>query len=1065
MAWTLAIAGAPRSMRFEHLNVGVGLMTMTQDRQGFMWFGGEGGLRRYDGYRLTAYKNIPGDERSLDGDYVRALHVDARNRLWVGTYGGLHLFDSAAGNFTRLRPVQAPELAVLNSDVRAIVDDGHGALWVATQQGLQHFDPATGHFSVMRHEPTRDGSISNDKVNALARDAAGNLWIGTDSGIDRLKPGQKQVDHFDMNATGPADPKHAVVRTMFIDHTQTLWIGTLAGLEAWRLTADGPQRRRFGPAEGLERTWFTMLYEDRNGNVWGGTRSEGLLRWDPGSNRFVSYRNRPNDAGSLADNHVEAIHHDATGTLWIGTWANGASRVDLASGGFSTIAQLPGDPDSLKSNKVTAIAGAPDRRLWLSTNGGGLHLLDPASGRVLAPPIRTSGAGAVDLATVRHLTVDRQGLLRVNTNAGYGVIDVASGQSRLRRSRAGDPLNEVVNKLLVDSTDAMWVATGDGLHRLDPATDQFRSFRHDPADPSSLADNFVYSALEDRDGQLWVGTIAGLDRLDRRSGRFQHFRFDAADPGSISHDWVTCLFLDSKGVFWAGTAAGLNKMEKRPDGSVRFKRFPTVSSVDAILEDADGTMWVSTDGGISHFSPATGAFMDYTVRDGMTAGGFYISSAFADQRGNFYFGGAHGLTAFRSAEIRSNPTAPPVHITDFQVFNQSLHPGTAPIQDVKALTLSYKESVFSIEFSALHYADPQRNRFAYQLQGFDKNWVSTDASKRFATYTNLDPGSYVFRVKAANKDGVWNDAGATPAITITPPYWKTWWFRGAIAALLIGSGWATYRRRIRSLTHQRTVLEAQVSSRTAQVEDQKRQLEQKALELEAAYRALEQTSVTDPLTGLFNRRYLDQRLDADIALVIRRYEQWLKEGAQGRPEAADILFFMIDLDHFKAVNDTYGHAAGDQVLVQVRERLQEVSRDSDYLIRWGGEEFLMIARGTTRDHAPALAERIRLAMASRPFELPGGVLLEKTCSIGFASFPFLPDKPHLLSWSEVVEVADKGLYIAKHGGRNAWVGLRGTSRMSDQVTAAELVEHTNRALETGVLTMASSGRQGNCATE
>jgi diguanylate cyclase (GGDEF)-like protein len=1035
-------------------------MVITQDRQGFMWFGGEGGLTRYDGYRFTSYKNIPGNVRSLDGDYVRALHVDAQNRLWVGTYGGLHLYQPGSDDFIRLRPDEAGALAVPNSDVRAIIDDGRGGLWLGTQHGLQHLDPATGKFSVMHHDPGRPDSLGNDKVNALARDGAGALWIGTETGLDRLTPGAVAFEHYPLHAGRPLDPKHEAVRALSVDRAQNLWIGTMAGLEAWKLGAKDPVRRRFGPAEGAGNAWFTSLYEDREGNLWAATRNDGLWRWDPARQRFAAYRHLPTDPTSVADNHVEAIFHDRTGTLWIGTWANGTSRVDLASGGFTVHAQVPNDPKSLPNNKVTTIAGAPHDQLWLSTSGGGLHLFDPVSGTVVPLPERNPTAQALDPGAVRLFAVDRKGRLRVSTNAGLGWIDPASGQSQLRTAQWGDPLNEGINKLFVDRADALWLATADGLHRLDPNTDRLQSYRHDPADPHSLADNFVYSALEDGEGELWVGTIAGLDHLDRASGRFRHARFDANNPASIGHDWVTCLFLDSKGRFWAGTAAGLSLMDKLADGSVRFKRYPTPSSVDAILEDRDGTLWVSTDAGLSHFFPATGAFKHYTARDGMTEGGFYISSGYADQAGNFYFGGAHGMTAFRGDNIRANPIPPPVVITDFQVFNQSVRNGATPIQDVKAWNLSYRESVFSIEFAALHYADPQRNRYAYQLQGFDKNWVTTDAGKRFATYTNLDPGSYVFRVKAANKDGVWNDTGATLAITITPPYWMTWWFRLLLASLLLGSAWGAYRRRINSLTRQRAVLEDQVKVRTAQVEDQKQLLEQKARELETAYHALEQTSLTDPLTGLRNRRFLDQHLDADIALSLRRYEQWMKDPAQAAPAAADIVFYMIDLDHFKSVNDTYGHAAGDQVLIQIRERLQEVSRESDYLIRWGGEEFLMVARGANRDNAPAVAERIRLAFASRPFELPGAVSLIKTCSIGYACFPFLATRPQMLPWPRVVEMADCGLYLAKHGGRNGWVGLTSTARTEGH-GMSELFSHTEQCVDEGALAMASNWATAN----
>ncbi|MDB5756032.1 MAG: histidine kinase, partial [Massilia sp.] len=395
----------------------------------------------------------------------------------------------------------------------------------------------------------------------------------------------------------------------------------------------------------------------------------------------------------------------------------------------------------------------------------------------------------------------------------------------------------------LDRDGILWISSRGGLHRLDPATRKVRTFRHDPADSASLADNVTRPVLEDSRGQLWIGTFDGLDLLDRASGKFRHFRHDPHDPASISHDEVHYLLEDRQGTLWVGTAVGLNKLVQSPGGKVRFERYTSADgladdAVAALLEDDDGNLWISSSTGLSRFSPATGRWRVYSAGDGTIEGAYFDGCALKGRDGTLYFGGFNGITAFNPRAISDNLIAPRAVITGFQVFNKQLaqvHPGLlkGPVEHAAEITLDAADSVFSLEFSALHYAAPQRNRFAYQLVGFDRNWVATDASKRFATYTNLDPGRYTFRVKAANKDSVWSPSGAALEITILPPVWKTWWFRTLVAMLVLGGAFGGFRFRMRGLRRQKELLEHQVRARTAEIGQQNRLLESQKLELEA----------------------------------------------------------------------------------------------------------------------------------------------------------------------------------------------------------------------------------------
>ncbi|HEY0063915.1 MAG TPA: two-component regulator propeller domain-containing protein [Telluria sp.] len=834
---TATLAVPARMLRFEHLSVDQGLaqesvLAVAQDNDGFMWFGSQGGLSRFDGYRFTTYRNAVSDVRTLANNWVRVLLVDRRGRLWVGTDGGLDLYNPFTQTFRHFAPDEKERRGNGNRHIRAIIEDGANGLWIATSDGLQHFDPDTGRFKVFHHVPDESGTLSHDQINALARDASGRLWVGTHGGLDSLAPG---ADLFEHHPAPGREPKYNSVQALLIEGGKTLWIGSLAGLETWTIGSAPESRRRFGPAQGFKPGWVTVLYQDVDADIWVGTTNDGLYLWQPPQERFASYRHLAGDQHGMADNQVSALYRDRVGTFWIGTWYAGVSRVDLNSGGFARIVRQADRPSALSDNKVRAILDDGTGKLWLATNEG-LNHYHAETGAVRYFPLGQSRAPGTALAR------GRDGTLWVGSNNGIWPLDTATGKIGHVTFASGDPDSNNVRGLLADRSGMLWAATRGGLHRLDPETRAVTTWRHDPADRASLADNVVRPLLEDRKGRLWIGTFDGLDMFDRKTGKFLHYRHDAADPASLSHDEVHFLLEDARGTVWVGTAGGLNRMSVDAAGNVRFKRYTvrdglSDDGVAAMLEDARGNLWISTNTGISRLDVANNRWRNYSAVDGTIEGAYFDGSALKGSDGSMYFGGFNGVTAFRPDAISDNLIAPRAVITGFEIFNkpaQLTHPGLlkGPIESTRELTLAAADSVFSFEFVALHYAAPQRNLFAYQLEGFDEGWVTTDASKRFATYTNLDPGHYTFRVKAANKDGVWNTAGATLAITILPPWWKTWWFRTAALVLTLGLAYGAYFLRLSGLRRQKALLERQVGARTLEIEQQNRLLEYQKSELE-----------------------------------------------------------------------------------------------------------------------------------------------------------------------------------------------------------------------------------------
>jgi len=883
LAWPgAAHAGAPRTLRFERIGLEEGLPqesvnTVLQDRTGFMWFGTQGGLARFDGYRARVFRNDPADPRSLVDNYVQAAYEDEAGRLWFGTRGGLVRFDAASETFVRYPLAAAGERATRNPAVTAIVGDGHGGLWIGTGDGLVHIDPASGRLHAWRHEARDHGSLHDDRVTALALDPRGGLWVGASTGLDRLDPKAGRIEHFEVD---PAAARGALrpgavggnsVLALSMGPRDTLWIGTGVGLQAWRIGEGAPERRHVGPEEGMSATRISRLYHDRGNNLWVGTDLQGVLWRDPVSGRFVGYANQPLDRHSLSDNQVSAIWVDRTGTLWVGTALGGVNRADLASGGFDRFSSLPGQGGQGSVRKVRTIAAGADGRLWLGTAGTGLLHLAAGGDAVeqFRHDPRLPGSLPDDVVTA---LLPGRTRLWVGTPTGLCWRDPASGKFTDVALGAGDmgAGAAYVQSLLQDHLGRLWVATRGGLFMLDAEGHPARSWRHDPLDPSSLGENYDFTLVEDRLGAIWVGTENGLDRLDPASGKFTHFRHDPRDPSSLRHNRIYALYESARGDLWIGSAGGLHRLERRPDGSVGFVLFPVNQGVEqgpigAILEDGKGRIWASTMGGLTRIDPATARFKNYSAKDGLIDGTFIVGSAAAGADGELHFGGVNGMTSFRPEEVRDNPYPPTVLITDFQVLNRP-RPLAGQAGTARAVELSWRDSVFTLEFAALHYADPRANRYAYRLRGFDKDWTETDAGKRFATYTNLDPGSYVFEVRASNKDGVWAEQPALLTITIAPPLWKTWWFRLGAALGVLGLGAGLYRLRVRALVQQKDRLERQVGTRTAELVLQKERAEQRKQEAEAQKEAVEEARRNIALLSDIGRE-LTANLDGEAIMA------------------------------------------------------------------------------------------------------------------------------------------------------------------------------------------------------
>ncbi len=805
----------PLSPRFTRLTTDHGLShnivwCIAQDREGFLWFGTQDGLNRYDGYSFTVYRHRRSDPASLANNVVQTLCVDAAGTLWVGTAGGLDSYTGVAGRFVHHTAIPA-------ESVRALYADAAGVLWVGTEgAGLFRYDPATGQATPYQPDPADPGSLSHNWVTALYQDRAGTLWVGTAyGGLNALDRATGRFTRYQHDPARPDSLSAGHVTTICEDRAGTLWVGTgfpnetqPGGLDALDRATGCFIHYRHDPADrhSLSHDCVQAVCEDQAGRLWIGTAAGLNILEDGAAGRFTRYRPDPLDPHSLSEASITAIYEDRAGALWLATQGGGVNQYARAKDKFPRYQHDPLEPNSLSAPKVGALCAGPAHILWIGLHNGGLDRLDRATGQFTHYAHDPADPGSLGHDHVTALCVDHAGTLWVGHSRGLDRLDPASGRFTHYVHDPEDPRSigpGAVKVIREDRAQSLWIGTEDPgtLTRFDPAAGTFACYQYDPANPTGLIHTYGIRAIcQDRAGDLWLGTYNGLVHFDPQTATFTAYRHDPTDPASLSHDFVWCIHQDRAGVLWIGTQAGLNRLDLTTQ---RFTIYTVEDglpndAVIAILGDEQDNLWLATiGGGLSRFDPRAGTFRNYDVRDGLQSNQFIIGAYSQSQEGEILLGGPNGFNAFFPAQIQDNPHVPPVVLTAFRQFDQVVTFDT-PLADVREITLSYQDSFFAFEFAALDYTDPARNQYAYRLDGFDPDWVYC-GPRRYAAYTNVPPGTYTFRVKGSNNDGIWNEEGLAVRLVITPPFWETAWFRLLVVAALTLIGAAVYTVRARNI--------------------------------------------------------------------------------------------------------------------------------------------------------------------------------------------------------------------------------------------------------------------------
>ncbi|RFT14798.1 MAG: DNA-binding response regulator, AraC family [Candidatus Saccharicenans subterraneus] len=918
--------------------------------------------------------------------------------IWIGTASsGLIRYLPASGEFKIY--YQAPAIAPANAGNPALVPPGSPAAALSTRpasslppqspQSLQSpqspkplqstppsSSPQASPSATLHTSPQilpDLSSISDNAVNCLIRDHDGSLWVGTDSGgLNHFYPSNGifisyKYKSYDLSAL-PDNRVLALLRTP----DDILWIGTYRGISQLN----------------LERQYFK---------------------------RFLS---NPQDPFSLQQPAVRAFCEHSSGFTYVGTDGGGISAFDLEHKIVFHLRADPRNPDSpysLSSDRIFCLLEDrdADHTLWVGTLYGGLNRYNPATGRFIHYRANPSRPGSLPEDHIRSLLLDRNNTLWVGT-VSSGLVYFDRTSNRFKRP--------VVNKINLNPPEAP--------ARSAPSTSSAGSTGSKPAKPNIKGASYpapktdialpdpinrgrIFYMVEDQKGNLWLADYeTGLVRFNPSSGEVEIFVNDPRNPNSLSSNSIISVFIDSQGLVWAGTnGGGLNRLDPATLTFTRYNEAHGLPSsvIYSILEDDDGFLWLSTNRGLSRFDPRTKHFRNFDVHDGLQGYEFNGNSHLRSRSGHIYFGGINGFNVFNPREIKESDYRPPVRLTRLLIQNRPVRPeqqidGKTILNDslsnTRYLELTWKHRVVAFEFVALDYTSPDKNQYAYMLEGFDREW-NYAGSRRFASYSNLPPGTYTFRVKATNCDGVWDEGGASLAIRVIPPFWRTWWFYLLEVLAVAGAFYWLYRYRLSRISRRQQELESLVAQRTE--------------ELRLVNDKLKLLAITDELTGLSNYRRFRDFLE---------YE-WRRAHRTRRP----LSVIITDLDDFKLFNDTYGHQAGDECLKKVALiMLKCCQRSSDLACRYGGDEFAIVLPETDTAGAYLVAERIREAIASTDFNDPklkeiNGHPPENnnniqpvrlTMCLGLATMNPVEGG----DTNELIARADQALYRAKTAGKN-----------------------------------------------
>jgi DNA-binding NtrC family response regulator/ligand-binding sensor domain-containing protein len=767
--------------KFEHLTMSEGLSynmveVILQDHKGYIWIGTRDGLNKYDGYEITVFKNDPDDSLSLRDNVIEAIYEDRDGVLWVGTQNGwLEKYDRQNQTFSHYH---------VGSHVLSIIEDRNGYFWIGTQNpGVLTFNRETGDTTLIQQ-----GSF----FVSFLEDQQGDLWtISSQLGLGKFDP---PANRFHFNDFG------FPLSSMIERQPGVLMLGSLEdGLIIYNHLNGKKEfiRHLESDPRTISSNRIRSLFKDSSNNFWIATFDMGLNRLKPDMKTATRLEKDSADPLSMNDNHLTTIFQDRGGVIWVGTTFGGVNKLSLIQSGFNHVYHIPENQNSLSDNVVNAILEDQMGMLWIGTEKG-LNRFNRLTNTWHHYFYEENDRGSIDDNYILSLFEDSRGALWIGTGNGLNQYDRQN--DRFIRYTA-----HPIHDMLEEKDGQLLLATREGLYQFDPYVDKKFTL---------LRSGYCWkiSLLKDSMGMLWLGSSGcGVERYNPETGEWKLFAHDPKKPNSLSNDFIEAIIEDKSGNLWFTTAGGLNRFDPESEKFTNYREKEGLARdwIQGLLEDNKGNLWLSTADGISSFDPLSEKFTNYML-DRVNNYSYRRGAHFVSKTGEMFFGGSNGLTSFFPGQIENNLHIPPIVVTKLNVFNQ---PFLMDLPSNKKIELSYKQNFLSFDFASLDYTKPEKNLYAYKMEGLDQNWNYT-GTRRHADYPDLKPGEYIFRVKGSNNDGLWNEAGISLEIQITPPFWQTWWFRTMVIFSIIGAVITAYKARVRYLEQKKKDLELRVKEKT-----------------------------------------------------------------------------------------------------------------------------------------------------------------------------------------------------------------------------------------------------------
>ena len=787
--------------QFSHLNITNGLShnqvtAIFKDSRGFMWFGTMTGLNRYDGFKFKVFKHSLRDKASLNDDFIEKIQEGPDGKLWVLTRRGFNIYDPLTEKFDQNVEAYLNSLSITAQGLLSIEKDKKGDYWfVNANVGINRYNPISKksyHFYYRRNDHS---SLYSTDVSSIAEDSRGDFWvIYTDGVIDKINSKtNKVISRTDI--LKKQSPVSTLNYTLSIDGQDDLWIHNNASdIGLFYYNPHNKQLKHLSKNSKfskLNSNIVNNVIQDNKGIIWIATDHGGVNLLDKKDFKIRYLVNREDDKKSVSQNSIVSMYKDNSGIVWIGTYKKGVSYYHEDIIKFPLIRHYPSDPTSLMYDDVNRFVEDEKGNLWIGTNGGGLIYFDRKANKFKQYTHSASNKNSLSNDVIVSLCIDKEQKLWIGTY--FGGLDCFDGKTfthyRHDKNNPASISDDRVWEIFEDSRGVLWIGTlSGGLNRFDREANVFYHYKIGPNSVQSL---YTSAIAEDKNGNLWLGSADGLDVLMRKSNKFVHYSHSDSDPNSLIHNSINNMLIDSRSLIWLATSEGLSMLDPKTNKFKNFQKedgLPDNTIID-VQEDLNHNLWLSTSNGLSNLviskNPSgnlTFSFKSYDETDGLQGLGFNESASLRTSKGEMIFGGANGFNIFRPSTIRSNKIYPLVVLTDFQVFNNSVSPGkeinghvilNQAISESHSVTLNHNENVFSIEFAALNFFNTDKVKLQYKLKGFDKDWLTADNKVRKATYTNLDPGIYSFKVRATNEEGIYKEQDLDFKIEVLPPFWRT----------------------------------------------------------------------------------------------------------------------------------------------------------------------------------------------------------------------------------------------------------------------------------------------------